>query len=139
MPQMTQEQVNALQEKLSKMSPEELKAFQKKNCVFCQMVEGKASARKIYEDEVCLAILDIYPANPGHILLLPKEHYPIMPLIPEDELKRAWVLRKFLSTMNTIEGMEFLIDKMKKFKTNQEFLDSIQKKAAGNGNGNGAK
>jgi len=46
---------------------------------------------------------------------------------PED-LKKVWVLQKFLATMNTIEGMEFLIDKMKKFKTNRELLDSINKK-----------
>lgn len=49
-------------------------------------------------------------------------------LLPEDELNKSWVLRKFLSTMNTIEGMEFLIDKMKKHKTNAEFFESIQKK-----------
>ncbi len=46
---------------------------------------------------------------------------------PED-LNKVWVLQKFLSTMNTIEGMEFLIDKMMKHKTNQEFLDSMNKK-----------
>ena len=46
---------------------------------------------------------------------------------PED-LNKVWVLQKFLGTMNTIEGMEFLIDKMKKSKTNREFLDSINKK-----------
>ena len=44
----------------------------------------------------------------------------------EEDLKRVWVLQKFLGTMNTIEGMEFLIDKMKKTKTNREFLDSIK-------------
>lgn len=49
-------------------------------------------------------------------------------LLTEAELNKAYVLRKFLSTMNTIEGMEFMIDKMKKHKTNSEFLDSIQKK-----------
>ena len=47
----------------------------------------------------------------------------------EAELKHLWVLQKFLSTMNTIEGMEFLIDKMKKNKTNEEFLESINKKS----------
>ena len=36
---------------------------------------------------------------------------------------------KILATMSTIEGMEFLIDKLKRFKTNQEFLESINKKA----------
>lgn len=56
----------------------------------------------------------------------------------ESDIKHLWVLQKFLSTMNTIEGMEFLIDKMKKNKTNAEFLESINKKSAGgNGNGNG--
>lgn len=49
-------------------------------------------------------------------------------LIPEDELNKVWVLQKLLSTMSTIEGMEFLIDKLKRFKTNQEFLESINKK-----------
>ena len=53
----------------------------------------------------------------------------------EAELKHLWVLQKFLSTMNTIEGMEFLIDKMKKNKTNEEFLESINKKVSGSGNG----
>lgn len=53
-------------------------------------------------------------------------------LLSEDELNKSWILRKFLATMNTIEGMEFLIDKMKKFKTNAEFFESIQKK---HGNG----
>ncbi len=50
-------------------------------------------------------------------------------LIPEDELNKVWVLQKLLATMSTIEGMEFLIDKLKKFKTNHEFLESINKKA----------
>jgi transcription termination factor Rho len=56
-------------------------------------------------------------------------------LLPEDELNKSWVLRKFLSTMNTKEGMEFLIDKMKKHKSNLEFFESIQKKAPENKNG----
>ncbi len=45
-----------------------------------------------------------------------------------DVLKKVWVLQKFLGTMNQTEGMEFLIEKMKKYKTNEEFLDSINKK-----------
>ncbi|MFA6066686.1 MAG: transcription termination factor Rho [Candidatus Babeliaceae bacterium] len=49
-------------------------------------------------------------------------------LLPESELNRVRILRKFLSTMNTIEGMEVLIDKMKKCKTNEEFLESMNKK-----------
>jgi len=50
-------------------------------------------------------------------------------LMDEDQLNKIWILRKFLSGMNTVEGMEFLIDKIKKFKTNDEFIDSMKKTA----------
>ncbi len=49
-------------------------------------------------------------------------------LLGEDQVKKVWVLQKFLGSMNTIEGMEFLIDKMRKTKTNQEFWDLMNKK-----------
>ncbi len=95
--QMTPEQAKALQEKLKQMSPEELKEFQKKQCIFCQIIDGKVASKKIYEDDICLAILDINPANPGHVLLMPKEHFQIMPMIPEDELAHLSMVSKALS------------------------------------------
>jgi transcription termination factor Rho len=49
-------------------------------------------------------------------------------LLSEADLNRVLILRKFLATMNTVEGMEILIDRMKKCKTNAEFLESMQKK-----------
>ena len=58
-------------------------------------------------------------------------------LLSEEDLHKVWVLQKFLGTMNIIEGMEFLIDKMKKTKTNREFLDAMNKKVSGNGSGRG--
>ena len=48
-------------------------------------------------------------------------------LLPEDVLKKVHILRKILSGMNQIEGMELLIDQMKKCKTNEEFLESMNK------------
>ncbi|MGA9531047.1 MAG: transcription termination factor Rho [Candidatus Babeliales bacterium] len=49
-------------------------------------------------------------------------------LLEEEVLNKVWVLQKLLATMSVVEGMEFLINKMKKTKTNREFLDSINKK-----------
>lgn len=46
-------------------------------------------------------------------------------LLPEAELSKIWILRKMLGSMNTIEGTELIIDKMKKFKTNEEFFDAM--------------
>ncbi|MBI1935657.1 HIT family protein [Candidatus Woesearchaeota archaeon] len=94
---LSQEQLKALQEKISQMSPEELKEFQKKQCIFCQIIAGKIQARKVYEDERAVAILDINPANPGHILLLTKEHYSIMPQVPDNEISRIFMAAKSLS------------------------------------------
>ncbi|AXK61198.1 transcription termination factor Rho [Candidatus Chromulinivorax destructor] len=50
-------------------------------------------------------------------------------LLTDEELNHSWVLHKFLSTMNIVEGMEFLIDKMKHTKTNEEFFATMSKKA----------
>jgi len=46
-------------------------------------------------------------------------------LLSDWELQRIWVLRKFFSSMDDVEAMEFLLDKLKKFKTNQEFLKAM--------------
>ncbi len=46
-------------------------------------------------------------------------------LIPDDILQKIWILRKVLAPMNPIDSMEFLLDKMKNTKTNQEFIDSM--------------
>ncbi|MDR3297410.1 MAG: transcription termination factor Rho [Prevotellaceae bacterium] len=43
-------------------------------------------------------------------------------LVDKDELSRTWVLRKFLSDMNSIEAMDFLRDRMPRTMSNQEFL-----------------
>ena len=48
-------------------------------------------------------------------------------LLDEQVLNRMWILRKVLAPMNTIDSMEFLLDKMKGTKNNQEFLDLMNK------------
>jgi len=48
-------------------------------------------------------------------------------LLQPDVLNRVWILRKLLSSMNPVDGMEFLLDKMKGTKSNQEFLDMMNK------------
>ncbi len=47
-------------------------------------------------------------------------------LISEETLSKIWILRKFLAEMNPIEAMEFLIDRMKKAKSNVRFLASMK-------------
>ena len=44
-------------------------------CIFCQVVEGTLRSSRVYEDEICLAFMDIQPVNPGHVLVVPKLHF----------------------------------------------------------------
>ncbi len=48
-------------------------------------------------------------------------------LMSDDTLNRVWILRKILSPMGPIDSMEFLLDKMKGTKSNQEFFDTMNK------------
>lgn len=86
-----------LQKKLKNMSPEELAAFQKQNCIFCQIIEGKVPSAKVYEDDICIGILDINPAVPGHVLLIPKEHFMVMPQMPEEVIQHMFMAAKGVS------------------------------------------
>jgi transcription termination factor Rho len=46
-------------------------------------------------------------------------------LLDRTDLNRIWLLRKVLQPMNTVESMEFLLEKMQATKNNREFLDSM--------------
>jgi histidine triad (HIT) family protein len=96
---LTEEQRKELEEKLKNMSPEELMEFQKQQCIFCQLISGKIPSKKIFEDDTCIVILDINPATKGHLLLIPKEHYAIMPQIPEKEIKHLFTIAKKMSQL----------------------------------------
>ena len=85
------------EEELANMSPEQLQELQKQNCIFCHIISGRVASKKIYEDDKVLAILDINPANPGHIVLLTKEHYQVMPQIPDDEISHIFMVAKAIS------------------------------------------
>jgi transcription termination factor Rho len=46
-------------------------------------------------------------------------------LVDKDDLSKMWVLRRILMQMGTVDAMEFLLDKMKDSKTNEDFFDSM--------------
>lgn len=45
-----------------------------KNCIFCQIVAGEASAKIIHQDDLVTAFHDNNPQAPAHILIVPNEH-----------------------------------------------------------------
>ena len=46
-------------------------------------------------------------------------------LLEKDVLNRVWILRKLLTTLNTVDSMEFLLEKMKGTKNNRDFMNSM--------------
>ena len=45
------------------------------DCLFCKIISREIPAEIVYEDQNTLAFLDIHPNNPGHTLVVPKEHH----------------------------------------------------------------
>ncbi len=45
------------------------------DCVFCKIVAGEIPSNKVYEDKDFLAFMDIVPRAPGHVQVIPKQHY----------------------------------------------------------------
>lgn len=52
------------------------------SCTFCKIVRGEARAFVVFEDEVSVAFLDLRPLFPGHLLLVPREHYHTLADLP---------------------------------------------------------
>jgi transcription termination factor Rho len=73
------------------------------------ILDRRLSDRRVYP------ALDLYKSGTRKEELILTEH----------ELHRLWILRKLLSEMNVIEQMEFLTEKMRRTKTNKDFLESM--------------
>ncbi|MCQ2497904.1 MAG: HIT family protein [Lachnospiraceae bacterium] len=70
----------------------------KDDCIFCKIIKGDIPSRTLYEDDSYKVIMDIEPADKGHALILPKDHYADLYEIPEDLAAGATKLAKKLIT-----------------------------------------
>lgn len=57
------------------------------DCIFCKILEGGLPSYKVYEDSNTLAFLDIFPINPGHVLIIPKNHFTDIFDTPEKDMQ----------------------------------------------------
>lgn len=51
-------------------------------CAFCRIVSGHSPAHVVLDDECCLAFLDVRPLFPGHVLIVPRDHYETLGDLP---------------------------------------------------------
>lgn len=113
MQNLTPEQLAQLQQLVEQTPKEELEKQlpQKQQCPYCLISQGQIKATTIYEDPDFIAALEIRPANPGHVILFPKQHLKdLKELNPLQKEKLFDLISKILMTMeNLSEGSTTLM------------------------------
>lgn len=69
------------------------------DCIFCKIINGVMPSKKIYEDELVYAFMDIEPTVDGHVLLIPKKHYTDFMELDDDIIIHMNKVRKELTKM----------------------------------------
>lgn len=88
-----EEQVESLKQQIENASPEQLEKFISQSqeggeskCLFCEIASGNIETVRVYEDAAILVMMDINPANIGHVIIIPKQHYQFIFQIPDEVL-----------------------------------------------------
>lgn len=71
----------------------------KDDCIFCKLANGVFPTNKIYEDEDFTVILDASPANKGHSLILPKQHFDNLYAIDDETASKVLPLAKKIAVV----------------------------------------
>ena len=78
-----------------------------KDCIFCKILRKEIPATVVYEDELVMAFMDVMPVNPGHVLIIPKEHQQfISDVSPEAAARMFEVARKIDTAARKSSGGE---------------------------------
>ena len=64
------------------------------DCIFCKIIAGEIPAFIIHEDEESVAFMDINPATPGHVLILPKTHIRDIEELDEEQAGKLMMVAK---------------------------------------------
>ncbi|WP_317366894.1 HIT family protein [uncultured Tyzzerella sp.] len=64
------------------------------DCIFCKILNGDIPSKKVFENDNFIAILDAFPANEGHTLVIPKKHFTNIFEIDEETLKEGYSIAR---------------------------------------------
>lgn len=67
------------------------------NCIFCKIINKEIPGKIVYEDDICIAFLDLSQATYGHTLVVPKKHFSNILEVDNDTLSHLFVVVKDLS------------------------------------------
>lgn len=63
-----------------------------KQCTFCSIIAGELPCAQVYRDKDFLVIMDKYPINPGHTLVIPTKHYDTLLHMPQAEVGKLYAM-----------------------------------------------
>jgi histidine triad (HIT) family protein len=79
------------------------------NCIFCKIANKEIPAEIVYEDADFMAFLDINPVHPGHVLVIPKEHYIWMQETPDKTVGDIFIIsKKIMLALKTAYIADFI-------------------------------
>ena len=87
---------------------------EKNSCVFCDAVSASIEddkCLKVYEGETCFVMMNLYPYNSGHVMVIPKKHFSSIHELSEEEvnevMKTAGLTMKALGIVMNPQGFNF--------------------------------
>jgi diadenosine tetraphosphate (Ap4A) HIT family hydrolase len=70
-----------------------------KDCIFCKLANDRS--KQLYRDKVCYVVLDKFPADPGHLLVVTNKHYKNIMEVPDPVVAQVFkVAKKFFKKIN---------------------------------------
>lgn len=81
------------------------------NCIFCKIVSANVPANVVYEDDAVISFLDIAPLAEGHLLVVPRGHYPKLTDVPPE------ICAKIGSTLPTLGRVLIEVTRCEGFNT----------------------
>ena len=78
-------------------------------CLFCKIARGEIPAARILETDRAIAFLDLQPVNPGHVLLIPRDHHETLSELPDELAAHAGsLLPRLCRAVRAATGAEAL-------------------------------
>lgn len=100
--------------KKSYRDPNPTKLSNMEDCLFCKIVRGEIPATRIHEDEDTLVFLDIHPAAPVHLLVVPKQHIGSLSEVDASHQqllgKMLWLAPQLAASQGCTDGFRTIIN-----------------------------
>ena len=75
------------------------------DCLFCKIIDGSIPTKKLYEDDICVALNDSNPQAPTHFLVVPKKHLASAVEITDDDATMVGHIFAVISLLTQIFGI----------------------------------